>query len=99
LIIGNLFIINSWETDLQRVGLILAVPDLTLVTLISGTVLFVVIGSVVGVGVAVASVAVDVDVQVLAFSFRQLVAGGEAPFFVQFLKGGDDSGFKHSLRQ
>ena len=97
MIIGHLFIINSWEADLQRVSLILAVSDLSFVTLISGAVLFVVVGSRVGVGVAVAAVAVDVDVQVLAVGFGQLVAGGEAPFLVQLLKGGDDSGLEHSL--
>ena len=97
MIIGHLFIINGWEADLQRVSLILAVPDLAFVTLISGAVLFVVVGSRVGVGVAVAAVAVDVDVQVLAVGFGQLVAGGEAPFLVQLLKGGDDSGLEHSL--
>jgi hypothetical protein len=70
-VIGHFFVINGWETDLERVSLVVAVTDLSPVPL-SGAVLLIDDGRVIV--VVVSSVAVDVDVQVVAVALRQLVA-------------------------
>ena len=77
--------------------MILVVADLALVTPEGLVVVDGWAGGVV-VAVGVTAVTVDVDVKVFALALRQLVARGEAPFLVEFLKCSDDTGLQNSLK-